>query len=405
LVEEFVCAKVLPLRANQSWFAVKDDERYQARGLKGLGLDVKQAWAKVLRKSNTLAAEIKVVYKKVVECVEELIGPLGTAKNKVIKVALANRHRVNRCFDLLGLTYPDWPFVELKDAEGGKKRKRAKEGDKLMGTSKRGGHGHGRAGDLRLIVLLWQRLRRLPRPWQRQGRRLQFCWSHRRAWLGGVLPSCKMPSISRLPILQVISDDDGDDDVEKGGSEGSKEVKIDGSSSSSSSSESGASGDEDDEDDDESGNPRPIGSKELGFQSGGTEEKREIESHPTGSRLMPLRHYMHIMREGREVATDEDEPRAGSGKHALGEASRCGLRHFAISCSADEPEIDLFTSLDLCDCHLVGTEEERWFLVGMYRQICMPEAEFLMSRESMDHLTEDVEVASVRAIMLAQAMC
>jgi hypothetical protein len=40
----------------------------------------------------------------------------------------------------------------------------------------------------------------------------------------------------------------------------------------------------------------------------------------------------------------------------------------------------------------------------MYRQICMPEVEFLMSRESMDHLTEDVEVAGVRAIMLAQAM-
>ena len=30
LVEEFVCAKVLPLRANQSWFAVKDDEKYRA---------------------------------------------------------------------------------------------------------------------------------------------------------------------------------------------------------------------------------------------------------------------------------------------------------------------------------------------------------------------------------------
>ena len=29
LVEEFVCAKVLPLRANQAWFMVKDDERYQ----------------------------------------------------------------------------------------------------------------------------------------------------------------------------------------------------------------------------------------------------------------------------------------------------------------------------------------------------------------------------------------
>jgi hypothetical protein len=41
LVKEFVCVKVLPLRADQSWFAIKDDERYRARGLKGLGLDVK----------------------------------------------------------------------------------------------------------------------------------------------------------------------------------------------------------------------------------------------------------------------------------------------------------------------------------------------------------------------------
>jgi hypothetical protein len=145
LVEEFVCVKVLPLRANQSWFTVKDDEKYRARGLKGLGVDVKQAWSKVLRKSSTLAARVKVVYKKVVESVEELIGALGTTKNKAIKIALADRHRVNRCFDLLGLVYPDWPCVELKDAEGGKKRKRAEAGDKLMSMSKRGGHGCGRA--------------------------------------------------------------------------------------------------------------------------------------------------------------------------------------------------------------------------------------------------------------------
>jgi len=28
LVEEFVCAKVLLLEANQAWFVVKDDDRY-----------------------------------------------------------------------------------------------------------------------------------------------------------------------------------------------------------------------------------------------------------------------------------------------------------------------------------------------------------------------------------------
>ena len=34
----------------------------------------------------------------------------------------------------------------------------------------------------------------------------------------------------------------------------------------------------------------------------------------------------------------------------------------------------------------------------------MPEVEFWMSHETVDDLTEDVEVASVRAIMLARAM-
>ena len=48
------------------------------------------------------------MYKKVVESIEDLIGALGTEENKVIKIALADRHRVNRCFDLLGLTYLDW---------------------------------------------------------------------------------------------------------------------------------------------------------------------------------------------------------------------------------------------------------------------------------------------------------
>ena len=81
----------------------------------------------------------------------------------------------------------------------------------------------------------------------------------------GALPGRKLPIISRLPILQVISDDDGE---EQEGSEGSEEVNIDISSSSSSSSESSASGDDDDEDNegfDELGNPRFVGSEELRF--------------------------------------------------------------------------------------------------------------------------------------------
>ena len=41
LVEEFLCAKVIPLRVNQSWFDVKDDVMYRGHGLKGLGINVK----------------------------------------------------------------------------------------------------------------------------------------------------------------------------------------------------------------------------------------------------------------------------------------------------------------------------------------------------------------------------
>lgn len=64
LVEEFVCVKVLPLRADQQWFAVKDD-RYKGKGLKSLEIDVDGAWAKVLGKSKIRPAGLNVIYKEV----------------------------------------------------------------------------------------------------------------------------------------------------------------------------------------------------------------------------------------------------------------------------------------------------------------------------------------------------
>jgi hypothetical protein len=63
------------------------------------------------------------VYKKVSKAVDELIEALRMQENKAIKIALANYSRVNRCFDLLGLTYLNWPAVDLKGGEGGRKRK------------------------------------------------------------------------------------------------------------------------------------------------------------------------------------------------------------------------------------------------------------------------------------------
>jgi len=106
-----------------------------------------------------------------------------------------------------------------------------------------------------------------------------------------------MPSISHLPILQVISDDNGDDGEEKEGSEGSEEVKIDGSSSSSSSSEFDVSGDDDDEDDEgpnKSGNPRFVASEELEFQGGGAKEEREVDFGPIGFGSIPHHRRVHI---------------------------------------------------------------------------------------------------------------
>jgi uncharacterized protein YwlG (UPF0340 family) len=64
---------------------------------------------RVLQKSSLTVARIKVVYKEVAEVAEELVGAIGSSEIKTIRVALADCHRVNRAFDLLGLTYLDWP--------------------------------------------------------------------------------------------------------------------------------------------------------------------------------------------------------------------------------------------------------------------------------------------------------
>ena len=63
----------------------------------------------MLQKSNSSSAGVKTMYKKVSEAVEELIGSLGNTETKAKRIALADHHRVNQSFDLLKLTYPDWP--------------------------------------------------------------------------------------------------------------------------------------------------------------------------------------------------------------------------------------------------------------------------------------------------------
>ena len=115
----------------------------------------------------------------------------------------------------------------------------------------------------------------------------------------------------------------------------------------------------------DSEDPCRSGSLELGLQGEGRNEEREVESHLAKVGALPHHCRIHILHEGHEIASDDDEARGNSRKHALGDASHSGLRHFAIACSADEPDIDLFTIPDLHGCHLVGTEEERWFMGGV----------------------------------------
>lgn len=102
------------------------------------------------------------------------------------------------------------------------------------------------------------------------------------------------------------------------------------------------------------------------------------------------------------MATEDDVPRRGSGKHALGDASQGGLVHLAAECGTDEPEIDLYTSPDLHECRLVGNDEERRFLGGVFWRTSFPEAEFMLSNQPMEGLTHDVEVAGIKALLLAR---
>lgn len=74
-------------------------------GLKGLGIDVNQAWSRVFRSS--LVVGVKAVYKEVAEATEELVSALGNTEIKAIRATLTNHHRVNQSFDLLGLMYPN----------------------------------------------------------------------------------------------------------------------------------------------------------------------------------------------------------------------------------------------------------------------------------------------------------
>lgn len=223
--------------------------------------------------------------------------------------------------------------------------------------------------------------------------------------LGVVRGARKVSTLADLAILQVISDDEEVEEEEKEASEGSRDHRGSGSSSSSGSrsSDDGGGDDDNDEDVEDSRTPRNVDSMELGLEGGLAKEDREVVSRAEDAGVMPCRRHVHIMCDGRDIPTDENEDEGFVGKRPLGDADRGSLQHFAIACGFDEPDIELFTSLDLRGCRLIGTDEEHQFMASMYRRIYMPEVELMLSNESIDHLIEDLEVIGMRAIMLARA--
>lgn len=125
-------------------------------------------------------------------------------------------------------------------------------------------------------------------------------------------------------------------------------------------------------------------------------------SHPVASRSRFTHRWIHILHEGEEVTMEDDELRRDAGKHALGDASHGRLVHYVASCGTDEPEIDLYMSPNLRGCNLNGIDEERHFLGGTFRQISILGAEYALLKLSVDDLMRDVEVAGIKALLLAR---
>lgn len=47
---------------------------------------------------------------------------------------------------------------------------------------------------------------------------------------------------------------------------------------------------------------------------------------------------------------------------------------------ANEAQTELYTSLDLRSCHLLGNPKERRFLASVFHRMCLPKVELLLSR-------------------------
>lgn len=154
-MEEFLCAKITPLTRGFDWFSVRDDAKYAVRGLKFLRLDLKSSWSGVTSKARTHAEGASRVVGIVKRKCEDLVGPLEPAELKRIKKFVNSRRRINRCFDLLGATYDDYPSVDASGSEGGPKRKPGSTGGREPGRGKRGrgsSHGRGSTNDRAVVA-------------------------------------------------------------------------------------------------------------------------------------------------------------------------------------------------------------------------------------------------------------
>lgn len=218
----------------------------------------------------------------------------------------------------------------------------------------------------------------------------------------------RIPGLNSVPIVDVSSSDE-DDDEEAENVESDDEEEGGGSGFDSSGGALGrddGAGDDDDGQEGETVDRRRGVLEEFGPDGGGLgggfDRGSEVVSHPASSGSRFKRHRVHILQGGEDVAMEDDDPERGASNHAFGDASRSGLVHYAVECGTDEPVTDLYTSPDLRGCNLIGNEEEHQFLGGTFRRISIPKEEFFLSKQLMDYLTWDVEVAGIKALLLAR---
>lgn len=115
------------------------------------------------------------------------------------------------------------------------------------------------------------------------------------------------------------------------------------------------------------------------------------------------RSRVHILKDGQEVGSDAKDPAKVVGKRAFGDASRATL-HLSSKLGADDAQTEFFTSPDLRSCHLLGNADEGRFMGGVFRRVCIPEAEMLLSQQPVLELAEDLEVSAARSMLLARAL-